>query len=243
MLTEESQQEQQRYFDEYAEAHLDRKRRWEAKTAKNPMRQDLTNDWQRGESQRERWLPAVKSKSQGELNFRRSIMSTFHERIQVQDEMENLRKEKRALLDKEKQQRAQMEVERTRMKMVRAAQLRPAPKDDLKLLRELKDEERYQKQEFMRSLAGWDGRRLKARSKSVAELWQVHRDSRLRAANSYATTWTTTRGSDATFRSGQSSLGSGGSRRGEAEVCTDFLPQNTIDRMSSSPLSTPASRR
>lgn len=181
-LTEDSKQEDERYHKAVVAATRDRRQRWRGITKNNPMKQDLCVGLEQGEEQRDRWYPERRSQSLSDKQFQRRVTAVFVARAGIQDEMELLRKEKKALIEQERQTRAAMDLERTKMRLARAAQLRPNPRELTELRKEQRDEERYQKQEFFRKITGWDGRKVKARSKSVSELWSEHLEAQRRAA-------------------------------------------------------------
>jgi len=184
-LAEQAQQDRERQYNKQVAENQQRYQRWKAKTAANPMKQDQLLNFEKAESQRANVLPQMKC-SRSEQKFSDSIMAVFRERLQQEDELETLRAEKYSLLQQEREHRARMAKEWTEMKALRASQLRASlrpGREELRRKLEMREEERYQKQEFMRALTGWNGVKSQRRSKSVTELWKEHQESRLQAAS------------------------------------------------------------
>jgi len=184
-LAEHAQQDRERIQNNQVAENQQRNQRWQARTATNPMKQDQLAVAEKAESKRANLLPQVKA-SRSEQKFSDSIMAVFRDRVQQEDEMETLRAEKYRLLQQEKEHRARMAKEWTEMKALRASQLRASlrpGREELRLKLEMREEERHQKQEFMRAMTGWNGVKLQRRSKSVTELWKEHQESRLQAVS------------------------------------------------------------
>lgn len=177
-IKEANQQVQKEQFRAMVHAYRDRQQRSEEKMKNNAFRDDQVIAWKMGEEKRERWMPERRARALSESAFKKSVSNIVQERIAIEDEFADLRAEKRALLEQARVQRVQMQVERSRIRHQRAAELRPNNEDSIRLRREQKEAEKIEKMEFFRTLTGWDGQKLGRRTRSVTALWNEHKEAR-----------------------------------------------------------------
>lgn len=172
-LTANMLNEQQRYFDQISAAFRSRRERSEQRTQSSPFLDSQLTEFHRAERRRGR--PGEhRARAEGEREFREVLNTTFAARSAMRDEFAELRKEKRELLAQERQLWMQMEAEKSRMKQLRAAERRPSYSEDVQARKEMRLEKERVKQEFLRSLTGWDGRKGTRRTQSVKNLWNEH---------------------------------------------------------------------
>jgi len=174
-LTGSMQAEQQQYMQELTVALRGHKGRSAEKLKDSPFieGQAVFDDFDRGE--RDRGRSGYHAETVALREFRTTMNVTFIQRVKVGDPFADLRKEKRQLLEQEKELKVLMEVERTREKMEGAARRRPSQTEDILAGRRLREDEKMMKEEFYRSLTGWNGKKVLKRNKPVKELWNEHK--------------------------------------------------------------------
>jgi len=175
ILTESMQAEQQQYMQELTAALRGHKERSAQKLKDSPFisGQAVFDDFDRGE--RDRGRSEYHAETAALREFRTTMNGTFTQRVKIGDPFADLRKEKRQLLEQEKQLKVLMEAERTREKMEGAARRRPSQTEDILAGRRLREDEKMMKEEFYRSLTGWNGKKVLKRNKPVKELWNEHK--------------------------------------------------------------------
>uniref|UniRef100_A0A7S2KU76 Uncharacterized protein n=1 Tax=Zooxanthella nutricula TaxID=1333877 RepID=A0A7S2KU76_9DINO len=173
--------EQQWYDHQMASAFRDRKQRWAQRTQGSPFSNDLVSEFKSAERRVGRAGQHLSRTASGDQRFRTHLVSAFVSRTLQRDEMAELRTEKRELLAQERELRSLMEAERSRMKQALAARRQTNVAEEAQAKREQKMEEAMLKQEFFRSLTGWNGRKTTTRTQSLKHLWDDHRQRLVRS--------------------------------------------------------------
>jgi len=163
---------EQGYFDKLVSEHRRRKRQAVEQTRSSPFLGHHTRtDFDRGERQCCTFASDFDAQTIGELRFRRSVMGAFNTSAKRGDPLARLHAERREHLEMQRREKSEIQAQVTEMKMQMASIRRPDYSQDVRSRREKLEEISIKKQEFMRHLSGWDGRKPTSRTVSIKSLW------------------------------------------------------------------------
>lgn len=184
-LTSTLQGERDQYRKQLGNAYHARRQRSAARLKESPLNANPLEDQERTERGRDG--TEYHDEIVADRVFKSTMNLTFTKRVMIGDPFAELQAESRELMEQRQRLKAHMSAERTRLKMEGADSRRPNNTTEFFERRKAREDEAFMKEEFYRSLTGWDGRKLKARTKPVKDLWVEHKEAKaLEAENARA---------------------------------------------------------